>query len=86
MNGGSYVGTTQWAAAVSTPQSPAPKGLVTIVPEASDPRTYRVSFDRIERLWGFRASKRVGDGIEEVARALRAGTIPNPEDPRYVNA
>ena len=59
---------------------------VTIVPEASDPRTYRVSFDRIERLWGFRASKRVGDGIEEVARALRAGVIANPEDTRYVNA
>ena len=59
---------------------------VTIVPDAPDPRTYRVSFDRIERLWGFRASKRVGDGIEEVARALRAGTIPDPEDRRYVNA
>jgi len=59
---------------------------VTIVPEISDPRTYRVSFDKIERLWGFRASKRVGEGIEEVARALRSGAIPNPDDPRYVNA
>jgi hypothetical protein len=59
---------------------------VTIVPEASDPRTYRVSFDRIERLWGFRATKRVGDGIEEVARALRSGAIPDPEHRRYVNA
>ncbi len=59
---------------------------VTIVPEASDPRTYRVSFDRIERLWGFRATNRVGDGIEEVARALRSGAIPDPEHRRYVNA
>ena len=59
---------------------------VTIVPEASDPRTYRVSFDRIERLWGFRATRRVGDGIEEVAAAIRSGAIPDPEHRRYVNA
>ena len=55
-------------------------------PEASDPRTYRVSFDRIERLWGFRASRRVPDGIEEIAAALRAGAIPDPGHKRYVNA
>jgi nucleoside-diphosphate-sugar epimerase len=59
---------------------------VSIVPEAADPRTYRVSFDRIERLWGFRATKRVGEGIEEVARALRSGAIPDPGHRRYVNA
>jgi len=38
--------------------------------EVTDRRTYRVSFDRIERLWGFRASRRVGDGIEEIACAF----------------
>jgi len=59
---------------------------VAIDAAASDPRTYRVSFDRIERLWGFRATKRVGDGIAEVAEALRSGAIENPEDRRYVNA
>lgn len=59
---------------------------VTIDAAASDPRTYRVSFDRIERLWGFRATRRVGDGIEEIAKALRSGAIPDPEHPRYVNA
>lgn len=59
---------------------------VTIVPEATDQRTYRVSFDRIEQLWGFRATRRVGDGIEEVAAALRSGLIPDPDHRRYVNA
>ena len=59
---------------------------VAIDAQASDPRTYRVSFDRIERLWGFRATKRVGDGIDEIARALRSGAIDNPDHPRYVNA
>jgi nucleoside-diphosphate-sugar epimerase len=59
---------------------------ITVVPGVTDRRTYRVSFDRIERLWGFRASKRVGDGIEEVAGALRSGALPDPESRRYVNA
>jgi nucleoside-diphosphate-sugar epimerase len=59
---------------------------VRIVPEASDPRTYRVAFDRIESLWGFRASRRVGDGLTEVAGAVRSGRIRNPDDPIYRNA
>lgn len=59
---------------------------VRLIPEAVDPRTYRVSFDRIESLWGFRASRRVGDGLAEVAAAVRAGQLPNPEDPIYRNA
>ena len=59
---------------------------VAIEPEKEDRRTYRVRFDRIERLWGFRATRRVGDGIEEVARAVRAGVIADPRDRRYYNA
>ncbi|HEY7728971.1 MAG TPA: SDR family oxidoreductase, partial [Candidatus Eisenbacteria bacterium] len=58
---------------------------VRIVPDAVDPRTYRVSFDRIESLWGFRATRRVGDGLEEVAAAVRSGAIPDPDDPIYRN-
>ena len=63
-----------------------PQIAVTVQPEVTDRRTYRVSFDRIERLWGFRASRRVGDGIEEIAGAIRNGAIPEPEHRRYVNA
>jgi nucleoside-diphosphate-sugar epimerase len=59
---------------------------VVIQPEKEDRRTYRVRFDRIEREWGFRASRRVGDGIEEVARAVRSGVIADPRDRRYYNA
>jgi nucleoside-diphosphate-sugar epimerase len=59
---------------------------VRIVPEAVDPRTYRVSFDRIESLWGFRAGRRVGDGLAEVAAAVRAGQLPDPDDAIYRNA
>ena len=57
-----------------------------ILPAAKDPRNYRVSFERIERVWGFRAETRVGQGIAEVAQAIRAGKIPEPLDARYVNA
>jgi nucleoside-diphosphate-sugar epimerase len=63
-----------------------PGARVRVLPAEKDPRNYRVSFDRIERLWGFRSRVRVGDGIEEVAEAIRAGRIPEPLDARYVNA
>lgn len=59
---------------------------VRIEPGAVDPRTYRVSFARIEALWGFRATRRVGDGLSEIAEAVRTGAIANPDDPRYRNA
>ncbi len=59
---------------------------VVIQPEKEDRRTYRVRFDRIEREWGFRATRRVGDGIEEVARAVRFGVIADPRERRYYNA
>jgi len=59
---------------------------VTIQPEKEDRCTYRVRFDRIEREWGFRARRRVGDGIEEVARAVRSGVIADPRERRYYNA
>ncbi|MBI4363806.1 MAG: SDR family oxidoreductase [Candidatus Latescibacteria bacterium] len=59
---------------------------VVIEPGREDRRTYRVCFDRIEREWGFRATRRVGDGIEEVARAVRSGVIANPDERRYYNA
>ena len=63
-----------------------PEARVRIEPEARDPRTYRVSFDRIERLWGFRATKRVREGIDEIAAAVRNGRIADPYDRKHVNA
>lgn len=63
-----------------------PEARVRVLPAAKDPRTYRVSFDKIERLWGFRAERRVGDGIAEIAAAVRSGKILEPYGSRYVNA
>jgi nucleoside-diphosphate-sugar epimerase len=59
---------------------------VTIIPDIQDRRTYRVSFDRIANLWGFRATRRIADGVREIAEAVRSGAIADPEDRRYYNS
>lgn len=42
-------------------------GSVRYVEKGSDPRNYRVSFDKVEHLLDFRASRSVEDGLVEVA-------------------
>ncbi|HLG42872.1 MAG TPA: SDR family oxidoreductase [Planctomycetota bacterium] len=59
---------------------------VTLLPEQEDHPAHRVCFDRIEREWGFRATRRIRDGIEEIVRAIRSGVIADPEDRRFHNA
>ena len=55
------------------------------VHKTEDPRDYRVSFERIQERLGFAITRRVQDGIEEIAAALEAGLIENPADPTYYN-
>ena len=47
---------------------------IQFVKKDEDPRDYRVSFDRIERL-GFRAVRTVLEGIDEVIALLRSGLL-----------
>lgn len=54
------------------------------VVQADDPRDYRVSFERFERTFGFRATRTVRDGIREVLDAVGSGVI-DPADARYRN-
>ncbi len=51
----------------------------------SDPRNYRVSFEKIERL-GFGCQYTVADGIREMTNALRDGVITDPFSGLYSNA
>jgi nucleoside-diphosphate-sugar epimerase len=51
-------------------------------PTDPDLRDYNVSFDKIERVLGFRAEKTVDDGIREVLGALREGVV-DPDDRRW---
>jgi nucleoside-diphosphate-sugar epimerase len=49
----------------------------------TDPRDYRVSFDKIEKLLGFRPRHSVADGVRDMAAALRAGGTDYRDDVYY---
>ena len=55
-------------------------GVVAYVHREEDPRDYKVSFEKIRRELGFRATRRVPDGIHEVLMALSSGAWPDPYD------
>jgi nucleoside-diphosphate-sugar epimerase len=67
--------------------------LLTLMPSArigykevnEDPRDYRVNADKIKTRLGFAITKTVPESMREIARALKAGVIPNPDDPKYSN-
>jgi nucleoside-diphosphate-sugar epimerase len=63
----------------------APDAVVEFVPKAEDPRDYRVSFARISDRLGFKITRTVAQGIEEVARLVRSNIIDNFGDGRYSN-
>jgi nucleoside-diphosphate-sugar epimerase len=56
------------------------------VANASDARSYRVSFERIESTLGFRGSQTVDDAILEVSSLLRTGAIPDYTDEVFYNS
>lgn len=63
----------------------APDAVVEYVEKAEDPRDYRVSFARIERELGFRVSRTVPQGIEEIARLARDGVVTDGLAQEYRN-
>ena len=50
-----------------------------------DPRSYRVSFDKIRNTLGFRASLDVKEGVREMVEAVREGRVGDWHDPIYSN-
>jgi len=63
----------------------APDAVVEFVHKNEDPRDYRVSFKRISDQLGFKITRTVAQGIEEVANLVRGKVIGNLEDGRYRN-
>jgi nucleoside-diphosphate-sugar epimerase len=63
----------------------APDAVVEFVYKAEDPRDYRVSFTRITDQLGFRITRTVAQGIEEVAQLVSSNVIVNFGDERYRN-
>jgi len=62
-----------------------PEGKVKYVKKKEDPRDYRVRFDKIEKELGFRISKTVPEGMNDILRSIRLGIIDDPENQRYYN-
>jgi nucleoside-diphosphate-sugar epimerase len=62
-----------------------PDGKVKYIRKDEDPRDYRVSFAKINRVLNFKVAKTVPDGIKEVKDIVKSGVISNPEEQRYYN-
>ena len=58
---------------------------VNYVESTEDPRDYRVNFDKIRNELGFRISKRVPDGINEIYTLVRTGIINDPYEQKFRN-
>lgn len=61
------------------------RGEVSYVHRDEDPRDYKVSFQKIERVLGWSTTMTVPDGIRELIEALEQGRFEDPFDGRYRN-
>jgi nucleoside-diphosphate-sugar epimerase len=59
--------------------------VVEYVRKTEDPRDYRVSFSRITDQLGYKITRTVAQGIEEVAKLVMSNVIDTFDDPRYTN-
>jgi len=62
-----------------------PEANLEVKGDVTDPRDYRVSFDKIRSVLGFQPRFAVQDGIREIADALRRGRVPDPLAEVYHN-
>jgi nucleoside-diphosphate-sugar epimerase len=58
---------------------------IEFIHKAEDPRDYKVACDRIASALGFHITRRVPDGVEEIARAIEAGIVETPKAPHHYN-
>lgn len=56
-----------------------------VAPDDADRRSYRVNFDKITRVLGFRVKHAVEDAVRELREKLEAGVFGDTEDSRYYN-
>lgn len=62
-----------------------PGTVVNEVRNDEDPRNYRVCFDKIQEVLGFRAVMTLEDGIQEIVDAVGEGKVKDWKDPKYSN-
>jgi nucleoside-diphosphate-sugar epimerase len=63
-----------------------PDAKIQYVHKDEDPRDYRVSFTKIERALGYRTTRTVEQGIQEVLQLIGGGGIGDFESPKYRNS
>ncbi len=63
----------------------APDAIVEFVHKQEDPRDYRVSFAKIKNVLGFTLTRTVQEGIDEVARLVKANIVQDFDDAKYRN-
>jgi nucleoside-diphosphate-sugar epimerase len=61
------------------------RGTITPVAQETDPRDYRVSFEKVRSTLGFVPAMTVADGIDELLETLEQGAFGDPFDGRYRN-
>jgi nucleoside-diphosphate-sugar epimerase len=66
-------------------RSQTDRGTVSFVHRSEDPRDYKVSFDRIAQVLGFRTAMTVADGVAEIMAALDARRFADPFGPGHTN-
>jgi nucleoside-diphosphate-sugar epimerase len=70
---------------VDLARAQAPDGVVEYVHRNEDPRDYRVSFEKVRRELGFELTRRVPDGVGEVAALVRGRVLEDFSDGIYRN-
>lgn len=63
-----------------------PGTIVEEVRNSDDLRNYRVSFEKIRTVLGFRASIDLVEGVQEMVNAVCGGQVPNWREPIYSNS
>jgi nucleoside-diphosphate-sugar epimerase len=66
-------------------RSQTDRGSVSFVHRGEDPRDYKVSFDKIARVFGFCPAMTVADGVAEIVAALDARRFADPFGPGHTN-
>lgn len=62
-----------------------PGGTVEYVRKDEDPRDYRVTFSKIERVLGFSVTRTLVDGVREVRDLMASGIVADPNAAEYSN-
>ncbi|MBT6746404.1 MAG: SDR family oxidoreductase, partial [Flavobacteriales bacterium] len=62
-----------------------PNMQVKYVEKNEDPRDYRVNFDKIREVLGFKITKTVPNGIKEIDKIISSGVIADPKNQKYKN-